>query len=188
MEVCLPTSFHGVRPCHAMQCQRSCCRAPSPTTVGPSPPAIVTPHQAHELRGGSKMQYGDARRGCKLGTAARARRRPGVPRNGRAEDPKGGRYLKYRPHTGSYRSSDPSWAAKIRRVATGVFLVRHLFALLGGERLPTMARARPRVFRCSRTHSCPRRALDERCSMASWNRRRDRQDITRAQNLHAWAR
>ena len=122
MEVCLPTSFHGVRPCHAMPCQRSCCRAPSPTAVGPSPPAIVTLHQAHELRGGSKTQYGDARRGCKLGTAARARRRPGVPRNGRTEDPKGGRYMKYRPHLGSSRSSDPGWAAKIRRVATGVFL------------------------------------------------------------------
>ena len=149
-----------------------------------------TPHQAHELawrrldarRRGSRCSRG---RGCKLRTA-RARRRPGAPRNGRTEDTKGGRYLKYRPTPGSSHPSDRSSAVKIR--STGVILVRHLFALLGGERLPTMARARPRVFRCSRTHSCPRRALDERCSMASWNRRRDRQDITQAQNLHAWAR
>ena len=38
MEVCLPTSFHGVRPAAydtAMPCQRSCCRVPSPTAVGP---------------------------------------------------------------------------------------------------------------------------------------------------------
>ena len=103
-------------------------------------------------------------------------------------EPQGGRYMKYRPPTGSSRSSDPGWAAKIRRVATGVFLFRHLFALLGGERLPAMARARPRLFRCSRTHSCPRRALDASCSTASCYRRRDRQDITQAQNLHAWAR
>ena len=84
---------------------------------------------------------------------------------------------------GSPHPSDRGSAAKIRCVATGVFLFRHLFALLGGERLPTMARARPRLFRCSRTHSCPRRALDASCSTASCYRRRDRQDITRAQNL-----
>ena len=33
MEVCLPTSFHGVHPAAydtAMPCQRSCCRVPSP--------------------------------------------------------------------------------------------------------------------------------------------------------------
>ena len=60
-----------------------------------------TPHQAHELawrrldarRRGSRCSRG---RGCKLRTA-RARRRPGAPRNGRTEDTKGGRYLKYRP-------------------------------------------------------------------------------------------
>ena len=89
---------------------------------------------------------------------------------------------------GSSHPSDRSSAVKIRCVATGVILVRHLIALLGGERLPTMARARPRLFRCSRTHSCPRRALDASCSKASCYRRRDRQDITQAQNLHAWAR
>jgi len=198
-----PAGFHGglpahlfpwrpSMPCHAMPCQRSCCRAPSPTAVGPSPPAIVTPHQAHELRGGSKTQYGDARRGCKLGTAARARRRPrpGAPRNimagRRTQHPKGGRYLKYRPPPCSSHPSDRSSVVKIR--STGIILVRHLFALLGGKRLPTMARARPRLFRCSRTHSCPRRALDACCSTASCYRRHDRQDITQAQNLHAWER
>ena len=148
-------------------------------------PLSRTPHQAHELA----WRWLDARRrGCKLGTAARARRRSVAPRNGRTEDTKGGRYFKYRPPPGSSHPSDRSSAVKIRRVATGVFLFRHLFALLGGERLPAMARARPRLFRCSRTHSCPRRALDASCSTASCYRRRHRQDITQAQNLHAWAR
>ena len=34
---------------------------------------------------------------------------------------------------GSSHPSDRGWAAKIRRVATGVFLFRHRLALLGGE-------------------------------------------------------
>ena len=144
-----------------------------------------TPHQAHEL---AWRRLDARRRGCKLGTAARARRRSVAPRNGRTEEPRVDGISNTVHPLGSSHPSDRGWAVKIRRVATGVFLFRYLFALLGGERLPAMARARPRLFRCSRTHSCPQRALDARCSTASCNRRRDRQDITQAQNLHAWAR
>jgi len=57
-------------------------------------PLSRTPHQAHEL---AWRRLDARRRGCKLGTAARARRRSVAPRNGRTEDTKGGRYFKYRP-------------------------------------------------------------------------------------------
>jgi len=169
-----------------MPCQRSCCRAPTPTAVGPSPPAIVTPHQAHELA----WRRLDARRRGSVWLQARDGGQsspPPPPRraaeyNGKDGGPSVG------PWAPLIRSIGVRRPRLIRSVATGVFLFRHLFALLGGERLPTMARARPRLFRCSRTHSCPRRALDASCSTASCYRRRDRQDITQAQNLHAWAR
>ena len=75
-----------------------------------------TPHQAHEL---AWRRLDARRRGCKLGTAARARRRPrpGAPRNimagRRTQHPKGGRYFKYRPPLGSSHLFDRGSAAKI---------------------------------------------------------------------------
>ena len=68
------------------------CHASGPAVSRPAP------HRSWPLRSPpSGHGDGESRRGCKLGTAARARRRPGAPRNGRTEDPKGGRYFKYRP-------------------------------------------------------------------------------------------